>query len=270
VTSREKGEHQNAARAALVIDTLSEASEQGLRLTDVTERTGLGPAVVHRLLAGLTAYGFVDHNKSSNRYFVGLKMVAWTAAAMNRYGLAPFVDGELTRLCEMTEDTVYFSLPSGLDSVCVDRREGTYPIKTLTLSIGDRRPLGIGAGSLALLAFQPNGEMSRILEVDEERRDPFGISAEALAEMIAQSRERGFCLNEGHLIPGMSGVGVPIKDGKGQAVAAISIAAVTTRLSGERLDMVVAALRDAAAAIERSAAEILQSPLARRQSVRKA
>lgn len=264
----EKGEHQNVARAALVIDTLARARNQGLRLTDVVERTGLGTATVHRLLAGLVAHGFVDLEKASNRYFVGLKMVTWTAAATERYGLAPYLEGELGRLCRETEDTVYFSLRSGNDAVCVDRREGAYPIKTLTLSIGDRRPLGVGAGSLALLAFQPDDFVAGLVESDVERREEAGIDTPTLRRHLKEARENGFALNEGFLIAGMSGVAVPILDHNKHAVAAISVAAITTRLTGQRLLSVVENLRQAAAAVEAGAANILGSPLAKRFSIR--
>lgn len=265
----EKGEHQNVARAALVIDTLAGARDQGLRLTDVVERTGLGTATVHRLLAGLVAHGFVDMEKSSNRYFVGLKMVTWTAAATERYGLAPYVEGELARLCRETEDTVYFSLRSGSDAVCVDRREGAYPIKTLTLAVGDRRPLGVGAGSLALLAFQPGDFVAGLIESDTQRRKDAGIDTATLKRHLKEARKNGFELNEGLLIPGMSGVAVPILDHNRHAVAAISVAAISTRLSGPRLRAVVENLRQAAAAVEAGAADILGSPLAKRFSIRK-
>lgn len=260
----EKGDHQNVARAALVIETLSAARESGLRMTDVVEASGLGSATVHRLLAGLVAHGFVDFDKLSNRYFVGLRMLSWTASATERYGLLPYADAELERLCSETEDTVYFSLMSGFDSVCVDRREGTYPIKTLTLSIGDRRPLGVGAGSLALLAFQPESEIERVLNQDRERRAMFEIPDTKLEGMLAATQKNGFSLNEGNLIPGMSGVGVAIKDARGRAVAAISVAAITTRLSGERLQHITQKLHTAAENIEQGASAILSTPLARR------
>ena len=56
----EKGEHQNVARAAMVIDALAAAQAQGLRLTDVVARTGLGTATVHRLLAASCRVGSLD------------------------------------------------------------------------------------------------------------------------------------------------------------------------------------------------------------------
>ena len=263
----EKGDHQNVARAAMVIDVLARAHDHGLRQTDVIERTGLGPATIHRLLTGLAAYGFVDHDKESNRYFVGLKMVSWTAAAMERYGLAPFVDPSLERLCTLTEDTVYFSLISGFDSVCVDRREGSYPIKTLTLALGDRRPLGVGAGSLALLSFQSPKFIDNILREDEARRIPLRFDSTFLRGEVERTRAEGHALNAGRLIEGMSGVAVPIRKSDGSAVAAVSIAAITSRISGERLATIVAALKKEVASIEAAAHDVLNTPLARRQSV---
>lgn len=267
-SAAEKGEHQNVARAARVIEALAGAHDLGMRLTDVAGATGFGAATVHRLLGGLTRHGFVDHDRQSNRYFIGLQMVAWAAAATERYGLAPFTDKSLDRLCAETADTVYFSLLSGNDSVCVDRREGLYPIKTLTLSVGDRRPLGVGAGSLALLAFQPDAIRAEIVETDRARRADYGIRDDFLLDAITRCRDVGYALNSGWLIPGMSGVGVPIRRSDGQAVAALSVAAVTSRLSDSRLDGVVAWLKAEAAQVESLAAKVLETPFARRGSNR--
>ena len=130
-TTGRKGDHQNVARAAQVIDIIAASGPNGLRMTDVTERSGLGGSTVHRLLAGLIEHGLIDQDPETNRYLVGLKMVSWTAAALSRYGLAPYADASLERLCAATSDTVYLSYRSGNDAVCVDRREGNFPIKNL-------------------------------------------------------------------------------------------------------------------------------------------
>lgn len=258
----ERGEHQNVARAARVMTALAASPEVGLRLTDVAETTGLGSATVHRLLNGLVRHGFVD--QQGNRYFLGLQLVAWTAAATTRYGLAPFADAGLDRLCLDTGDTVYFSLISGRDSVCVDRREGRFPIKTLVFTVGDRRPLGVTAGGLALLAFQPDGIRAAILTEDGPRRRQYGFEDLAVSDAVQRTRARGYSAIDGWMIPGMVGVGVPVRRGDGQAVAAISIAAVAARLSGERLTEVVTMLKREAAEIEHLAAAVLETPLARR------
>jgi DNA-binding IclR family transcriptional regulator len=258
------GEHQNVARAALVIETLCRARERGLRLVDVIRESGLSRATTHRLLAGLTTHGFVDYDKETNRYFLGLKMLTWAAAATERYGLAPFLDSSLDRLCVKTQDTVYFSLISGVDSVCVDHREGSYPIKTLTLSVGDRRPLGVGAASMALLAFQKDEFIEKVLETEEAQRLKFGFTTDYVRSELAKTRKLGYALNDGHLIAGMYGVAVPVRKDNGQAIAAITVAAVSSRLSGARLETVVGWMREEAEQAEKTASEFFSTPFIKR------
>ncbi|WP_238373157.1 IclR family transcriptional regulator [Heliomarina baculiformis] len=268
-TTGRKGDHQNVARAAQVIDIIAASGPNGLRMTDVTERSGLGGSTVHRLLAGLIEHGLIDQDPETNRYLVGLKMVSWTAAALSRYGLAPYADASLERLCAATSDTVYLSYRSGNDAVCVDRREGNFPIKTLTLALGDHRPLGIGAGSLSLLAFQPEDDRRRLLAEDAVRRATYGFDTAYLEEKIAETRDRGFSLNDGKLISGMSGLGAPILRRDGTAVAALSIAAISSRLEGERLTELSQMLREEAQTLAGRASDVLDAELVKRHSFRK-
>lgn len=260
----EKGEHQNVGRAALVLDVLSAEKSHGMRLTDVVEATRLGTATVHRLLSGLVANGFVDHHKPSNRYFIGLQLIKWAASATERYGLAPFVDPSLERLRTITEDTVYFTLISGKESVCVDRREGAYPIKTLTLGIGDRRPLGIGAGGMALLSFQDSAFISSVLE-NTSAQERYGMTRDLLRMDIAETKRTGFAFNPARIIPGMRGIGAPIRRRDGTAIAAISIAAIEQRLSGDRLSWAVELIVKEQAIVETLAGDLLMAPLVKRR-----
>lgn len=262
----QKGDHQNIARVALVLDILKDAGTDGLRLTDVVEASGLGVAVIHRLLAGLVTYGLVDHEDATSRYYLSLKLVSLTAAAIGRYGLARFSDGPLETLRRETEDTVYLSIISGDDSVCVDRREGAFPIRTLTLNVGDARPLGVGAGSLALLAFQSDASRLDSLKRDLARRESYGIADTWLLPAIEATQDRGFALNDGQLIQGMFAVGVPIRKADGTAIGALSVAAISDRLSDTRLPHIVDLLKAAAYEIEQSGSDVINSPIVKRQS----
>ncbi len=243
---------------------LAQAGERGLRQTDIVDHTGLGAAVIYRLLGGLTENGFVDFDKSNNRYFLGLELLSWAAASTERYGLAPYVDQSLARLSELTGDTVLFSLISGNHSVCVDRREGAYPFKTLTLNIGDHRPLGVGAGSLVILAFQTPEFQSGILKDGIESRVETGLRTNVTIDLLRSVKEKGYAINAGGLIDGMSGVAVPICKDDGTAVAAISIAAISSRLADERLDEIVGLIKQEASLVEDSAREVLNTPFVRR------
>jgi DNA-binding IclR family transcriptional regulator len=245
-----QGEHRNIARLLGVLDALSAASAKGLRLTDVVRTTGLGKTTAHRLLAGLMAAGLAEQDSETGRFFVGLKMLAWAVAAKNRFSIARLAEPALERLSRRTQDTVYLVARVGDEIVCVDAREGSFPIKVLTLNVGDRRPLGIGAGSLAILSALSEEEIERILATHAEARARFPFDEVQLREMIAATRRNGYAYNNVHLFQGMekavdmAGIAVPIRRGDGQPVAALHLTGITSRLEPPRRDNIVASLHE--------------------------
>lgn len=246
----EKGLHQNIGRAAAVLSKLAAAPETGLRFADVVDATGLAKGAAHRVLAGLAAYGLVEKDETTGRFFLGIEMVSWAAAAANRFGLAERAAPELLRLCQSTEDTVYLLLRIGDEAVCIDRFEGAYPIKTLTMHVGDRRPLGVGAGPLALVAFLDDEERERVLAAEPNAGAPFNVDDDKRRRMVDASREVGYGLNDNQMMPGMSGVGVPIRREDGLPIAAVTVACVSARLESPRREEIVADLREVARKIE--------------------
>lgn len=256
----EKGLYQNIGRATMVLTELAASSQEGLRLTDVVNATSLGKATVHRVLSGLVAHGLVDQDKATGRFFLSLKLIGWAMAAGDRFGLARLAGPALGRLAQRTQDTVYLSLRSGEEAICIDRREGAFPIKTLTLRVGDRRPLGVGAGSLAMLAFLPDDEVEQVIAAQGAERARFGIDEMTLRDMIATARQLGYTLNDERLIPGMSAVGVPIRRSDGQPFAALSVAAISSRLQLPRRESIAASLNQEAEQIEAELKPILSQP----------
>lgn len=252
-----RGVHQNINRTTAILSALA-ARPEGLRLVEVIRATQLSNASVHRILAGLVANGLADYDGHTGRYYVGIRIMSWARAAGNRFGIAERAAPALARLARHTEDTVYLTMRTGDEAVCVGRQEGGFPIKTLTLSVGDRRPLGIGAGSLALIAFHPNrDEVARIMAAQAAECARFRIDANALREMIDNSQRLGYALNDGRIIPGMSAVGVPVFGSDGVPAAAISVAAIIARMESPRREEIVAALRAEASQLQ---AELYAQP----------
>lgn len=246
----EKGAHQNVARMASVLNVLTEGAQTGLRLTDVANTTGLSKAVAHRLLAGMIKYGLVDYEEVNGRYFLGLHTVIWGTKAKNRYGLEHILEPALERLCKKTEDTVYLMLRNENTCCCISRHEGSYPIKTLTMNVGDHRALGFGAGPLAILSFLPDTDVEHIISENRNEISRFGLSDADIWKLINETRTRGYLtLNEG-VTPGMSCVAIPIRRRDGEAIAAINIVAVSNRMTAERSEKVAKLLLDEIADIE--------------------
>lgn len=253
----DKGAHQNVARLTLILSALAAAARTGLRLTDLVKATGLSKAAAHRFLAGMMQHGLVEMDELSGRYFLGLNLVTWAAAAGNRYGLARIAEPFLERLAEKTQDTIYLMLRTGDECVCVARHEGEYPIRTLTIHVGDRRPLGGGAGPLAILANLPDEEVEQILPRVAERLENLKFDLMEMRMLIAQTRKAGFATLDNRVNTGMSGVALPIRRQDGAAFAAINVVAVSSRMAAERRIWIAREIATEIAALEEKLRPIL-------------
>lgn len=251
-----RGDHQNIGRATLVMSALADASSEGLRLIDVVRTTGLGNATIHRVLSGLVAHGLAEHDAESGRFFLGLRLVAWASVSSERAGLVRWIEPALVRLAQRTGDTVYLTARIGDEAVCIAKREGAFPIKALTLKVGDHRPLGVGTGSLALLAFLPDGEVDRILRTQSDKRVGFAIDESTLREQVVATRRLGYAFNDLHVFPGlgtiadMAGIAMPVARQDGRPFAAISVVAISSRMQPPRRENIVTAIRQEVADIE--------------------
>lgn len=242
---------QTIDRAARVLRALAEGPAEGMRLSEITAALDLGKATAHRLLRALVDVRFVEFDETAKHYRLGYGLFALGSAA-RRFRIVDLARPALARLAAATGDTVYLSVRDGDEALCVDRCTGSYPIRTLTLDVGDRRPLGVGAGSLALLAWQDEADIARVLRDDHAARAGFpGFDAASLREMIRASRAAGHARNDGRIVSAMAAVGVPVLDETGRAAAALSIAAIRERMEPPRESELVTLLRGEAAELGR-------------------
>ena len=152
----------------------------------------------------------------------------------------------MMRLVGGFQDSVVLSIRSGVESLCIDVEEGTYPIRANYLTVGSRRPLGVGAGSLALLAWMPDDEREAALETLSGQLERYPrITTALLRERIAQARERGYAVLLDVVIERMGGIGVAILDTNDQPVAALSIPALNERILTREAALAQALQREA-------------------------
>lgn len=236
------GLHQSAARTELLMSVLASASEGGLRLQDVADETRLTKATAHRLLSGLVLHGLADFDERTGRYFLGLKVLGWASSIADRFGLRRMTAAALERLAGRFEDAVYLLVRQGDESVCIERVEGAFPIKTLALDIGDRRPLGVGAGGAAMLALLEDAEIERILRETAPGRARYALSASDLRAIVREARRTGSALVDGRIVPGICTVGAAIPLSDGAPIASISVSAISERMQEPRRSEIAAAI----------------------------
>jgi len=233
------------------------ASTNGLRLTDAAAATALSPSTAHRILSALVAHKLLRIPDGTRRYLPGAELYRLGRSAARHFSLLDLARPSLQRLAERTQDTLSLSVIDGREALCLDRLIGSYPIKTMALEIGERRPLGVGAGSLALLAALPPPERRSLIDDESARiaRYP-GFTSAALSRWVDDAVRRGYAYSPERVLQGMSAVGVAIRDSRGHPIGSISLSGIAQRVRGERLKEIVELLQAQCEVVAQAAARL--------------
>lgn len=238
------------SRLFAVLRALGNCPDGSERVTQLAQQVGLSQPTTHRLLRSLMEEGMVEQDLRSKRYRLSLEFFALAARAGQSGNLRDVVRPSLLRLSASLGDSLFLLARSGFDAVCLDRSEGPYPIRTFTGDIGGRVALGVGQGSLAILAFLPEEERETVIRYNLPRLRDFHLYDEVmLRSEIDTVRRTGYAARNTGVLEGMAGLAVPILDRDGRAVAALSVATLSDRLNGDRMPTVVEMLKREASAI---------------------
>ncbi|MFW0889662.1 UNVERIFIED_CONTAM: IclR family transcriptional regulator [Pseudomonas sp. JL1] len=238
------------SRLFAVLRSLGDTVEGGERVTQLAQRIGLSQPTTHRMLRSLMDEGMVEQDARSKRYRLSLDFFALAARAGNTGNLRELTRPAMLRLSASLGDSLFLLARSGFDAICLDRSEGPFPIRTFTGDIGGRVALGVGQGSLAILAFLPEEERDTVIQYNLPRLKDFHLYDEVFLRTEVESvRALGYAGRNTGVLQGMAGVAVPILDREGRAVAALSVATVSDRLGPDRLPTVVEMLKREAALI---------------------
>jgi DNA-binding IclR family transcriptional regulator len=225
------GGSQTVGRAIELLRLVSSSARSGIRLGEVVAASGLSRPTAHRLLKEL-----VDSNllmrAEGKRYFLGHFAYELGLSAAAHFHLRDMCASYLERVAKETGDTVFMVVRSGSDSFCLDRKTGAYQVKVFSLEVGNRQPLGVGAGGLALLSWLPESERDVLIAKMAPQLAAYGgLTTQRLRGLVAQARKLGHSLIADYAIEGVTGIGLPVLDRVGQPIVAVSVTAISPRMT---------------------------------------
>ncbi|MGY3031749.1 DNA-binding IclR family transcriptional regulator [Bradyrhizobium sp. USDA 4354] len=243
---------QAIRRALAVLRILAAGREDGVPLAEVIRATGLTRPTVHRIIHVLIEEGIVERHGKSGRYAIGNQVPELALARPRPSRLLVAANPSLQRASAEIGDTLFLTVRTGNDTLCVDRRIGVYPIQVLSIEVGARRPLGVSSAGVAILAAMPAQEARKIIAANEKRFGAYRTDVATVLGEVTAARRLGYGMREIGLVQGTKSISTWIKTPDGQPAAAMTVSAVRTRLGPRREQEVAEILLREARSIEQA------------------
>lgn len=252
---------QSVDRALRLLSLIGREPAGGLPLSEIVTESRLNKPTARRLLLALMRAGLVEQEPQTRHYCLGEEAFVLGVLAARRHGLLELSLASLKRLSAATLDTSFLTIRRDAYAICLHREEGTFQVRTHALQAGDQHPLGVGAGSLALLAALPDDDVDRIMAANEAAllRGYPGFAPALIRSDLALARQRGFALNPGRLVASSWGLGAAFRYPDGRVAGAFSIAAIDSRMQPDRQAEVAQHLAEEVRCMERLLATMFHS-----------
>jgi DNA-binding IclR family transcriptional regulator len=235
-----------------VLEALGAAGSQSL--ADLTRQAGISKTTVHRVCGALLERGWAVRDPGTGAYSLGIRAIGISAAATENPIVVAFRP-YAAELLALHNETVHLTVLDGDDSLFVAKAETTHQVR-LVSPIGSRLPAFASASGRVLLADLPS-ELVEITYAGRSLITPTGRDLGGVPELVsllARVREDGFAENVEDTALGLHCLAVPIRDGRGRALAAMTLCVPIGRIAPARRDVLLADLRISASRLEREVA----------------
>ncbi len=241
------------ARGVKLLRLLAAAGRSGAALSALAQQTGLPLSTVHRLLTQLLSERLAMQLEGERRYAIGPLAYELGLVAAQQFDIRALCRPAMERLAAESSETVYLLQRSGHEAVCLDLQQGPTTVRVVTLQIGSRRPLGLGAGGLAILAALPADEAAEVFAaVSPQIERDWRFPAPLLQQSLDEARAQGWALIRNRITPGVTAVGQSFNDSLGQVFGAVTVAGLNARMGDTRRAQLRQRLQWAAQTIEKA------------------
>lgn len=226
---------QSVVTAIKVIETIS--LHQPIGLSDIAKQLDSSKATVLRMLSTLKELNWVAQSESRDAaWSLTIHAYAVTARASIGANLRDVAIGPMNGLQLDTQETVHLCVPDGDALVVVERLDTPHVLRAF-LALGTQIPLHASATGLAFLAASSDAYVHDILGGSLEKvSDQTKTQPSSVWQLIRESRERGYSINEEGLSSGITSVGAAIVSSAGKPLGCVSISGPSSRIVAAKFE----------------------------------
>jgi IclR family acetate operon transcriptional repressor len=228
------GRVQSLVRAFGLLDQL--AGCDGMPLSEIAKAVGLPRSTAHRLLTTMEALHYVQFDRATNRWCVGVQAFRVGAAFAHTRDLGEIGRGMMRALMRELSHCVNIAVPEG-QGVCYIEQAARNGFLQTVARPGAVLPLHTTASGKVLMAHWQPIELDRFLRrrVLSARTARTTVDADRLRDELALVRERGYAIDDEEHEPGLRCVAALVRARNGSPYAALSVSDRISDLDRGRL-----------------------------------
>ncbi len=226
---------QSVSHAIDVLEAFKGDKDE-LGVTELSSSLGLPKNNVFRLLATLELRGYIEQNKTTGNYRLGIKTFELGQVFSRRMGLIKQAHSVLEELEAKCNESAYLGVIQDGMVVYVDMVETSHPVRIVP-KLGTRAPAYCTAIGKMQLACESQDEVERIL-------DKLGLEAytcntitdkKKLLSHLKGVAKQGYAIDNEELEEEVKCIAMPVRDYTGQVVAGVCISGPIQRMPDKRI-----------------------------------
>jgi IclR family transcriptional regulator, KDG regulon repressor len=240
---REKSNYiiQSVAHSLDVLEQFcGEADELGV--TELSKRLKLHKNNVFRLLATLESRGYIEQNRATENYRLGIRCLQLGQSYVQHMGLLRQARPIVADLVRHVRETTYVAVLRRSAIVPVEVVEAERAVR-ITSQLGEALPLHSTAAGKVYLAFETEDDQRALLpEALQKFTERTVVDRQALAQQLRGIAQAGYAVDMGEHVEDVRSVAVPVRDYTRTVVGTLAVSGPAYRLTAERIEKEIAPL----------------------------
>jgi DNA-binding IclR family transcriptional regulator len=234
---KEKSEYvvQSVDRALDLLESFN-YNEEELGVTELSHKLNLHKNNVFRLLATLETRGYIEQDKKTGNYRLGIKIFEVANVFLHHLGLRRQARPILEEMVGKCNETAYLAVTEGMDVVYVLMHETNHTVRVIP-RLGHRLPAYCTASGKIQLAFESQDRLRELLRDRILHRLTSNTITDLhlLLEHLGEVARQGYAVDNEELEAGVCCVAAPVRDYSHKVVAGVGLSGPISRFSPERI-----------------------------------
>jgi IclR family KDG regulon transcriptional repressor len=241
---------KSLSKALDVLECFS-VEQPELGITEICSMLGLYKSNVHNIVATFEKHGYLTKNPLNSKYRLGLNILKLSNIISSTLHERDYIKPHIKQIANETDEIVYYAIMHHKEVLYLDYACTSGTIME-TSKMGVMAPVHCTATGKAMLANLSDSDLNGIFTDDFQKFTEWTITNKDIMRIeLEKTRQRGYSIDNMEHEYGIKGVGVPILDKRGHAVAAISVSGPSLRFDDNKIEFFAGLLKKHKADIER-------------------